>query len=216
MLRRSVVVALVAALAALVVLPSSALALRAHVRVEGATVTIFGATDPLVDVTVGTLPVDGGAPLTLTKPTALGALEGASIEGEFFYQLKALSFGPYVSQIGRNAASDTSGWVYKVNGVSPPVGADAYDVKANDEVLWYWATFGPAGGPPTLDLVPAKRGCYRAYAVDDTGKRTLTGVEFRLDARSVRSTSGRICPAGEWSTLSATKDGAVRSQVVTH
>jgi hypothetical protein len=204
------VLAFVVALA----VPAVGLAFTVHVRVEGAARTIFGATEPLVTPYVGSLPVDGGGSVELTEPTALGTLESASLAGEFPYVIQSQSFGPYVSQIGGVPAEGASGWVYKVNGVSPPVGADAYVVKAGDEVLWYFATFSDTGGPPTLDLVRAGR-CYRTFSVDDAGKRTkATGVVFRVDGRSVRSRSGRLCPVGEWHQLRATKEGAIRSQAI--
>lgn len=214
MLRRPrlLVLGVVAVLAALAV-PAAALAFTVHVRVEGATTTIFGATEPRVTPYEGALPAGGGT-VDLKEPTALGALETASLAGEFYYRLQAESFGPYVSQIGRRPGEGASGWVFKVNGVSPPVGADAYVVEAGDDVLWYYATFTDAGGPPTLDLVRAGR-CYRAVSVDDAGERTrATGVVFRLDARTVRSKRGRICPTGHWHRLRASKDGAIRSQVI--
>ena len=93
--------------------------------------------------------------------------------GEFYYHVTTTSFGPYVDQIGRYVAGGSSGWVFKVNGVSPPVGADQVTLKDGDRVLWYWATFGPTGGPPTLSLrAGPKRNCYRVLAQDDTGKTT--------------------------------------------
>ena len=66
---------------------------------------------------------------------------------------RSTSFGRYVDQIGRYPAGGTAGWVFKVNGASPPVGADAVELKDGDTVLWYWAEFGVVpGGPPTLQL----------------------------------------------------------------
>ena len=56
---------------------------------------------------------------------ALDALETASGIGEFYYHVQRTAFGPYVDQVGRNPASGQTGWVFKVNGQSPPVGADA-------------------------------------------------------------------------------------------
>src|SRR5262249_59201146 len=90
----------VAALAAALVLVRAALAVNVHVRVEGKTRTIFGATSPLVDV----------------QANALDALESASALGEFFYHVTQTSFGPYVDQIGRYAAVGQTGWVFKVDG----------------------------------------------------------------------------------------------------
>lgn len=215
MRRRSLLAVLVFACAALLAAPQALQAVTAHVRVEGPRTTIFGATEPRLAPFVGEVPTDGGDPVVLAEPTALGALEAASIRGEFFYRLTPTSFGPFVSQIGRAAGAGASGWVYKVNGVSPPVGADAFVLEDGDVVLWYWATFGPAGGPPTLDLAPRRRGCFRAFEVDDTGARTpARDVVFRLDGRRVARPGGRICPRGHWHTLRATKPGTVRSEVV--
>ncbi len=198
-------------------LAAPALAVRVHVRVEGATTTIFGATEPLLTPVAGTFSPPAGEPVTVNAPTPLGALERASRRGEFYYRLEAFSFGPYVAQIGRNAAAETTGWVYKVNGVSPPVGANAYELKEGDRVLWYFARFGPAGGPKTLDLRrTASRACFRAVLVDDNGRsEPARDVVFRVDGRARRSASGSICPRGHWHSLRATKAGAVRSEVVT-
>ena len=102
---------------------------------EGKTTTIFGSSQP-----------------TVTADNALQALDVASIAGEFYYGTTTSSFGDYVSQIGKYAADQSTGWVFKVNGVSPPVGADKVVLKDGDVVLWYYATFGPTGGPPTLEL----------------------------------------------------------------
>ena len=86
MYRRSL--ALVAALAAVLVLVPAALAARVHVRVEGRTQTIFGTTDPTLNVTA----------------TALDALEAASFAGEFYYHVSQTAFGPYVDY------TDGVGW----------------------------------------------------------------------------------------------------------
>src|SRR5256885_903844 len=99
--RRSLFVALVAAF----VLVPSALAARVHVRVEGKTQTIFGATEPTLNV----------------KANALDALESASLAGEFYYPVTASAFGPYVNQIGRYPPARTSGLMLKRNGVVQPV-----------------------------------------------------------------------------------------------
>lgn len=195
--------------------PASALALRVHVRVEGVSQTIFGATQPLVTPFVGSIPVDASTSIDLTGPTPLGALEAASVAGEFYYGFVKSSFGPYVGQIGRFLSTGSNGWVFKVNGVSPPVGADSYELEDGDTVLWYYATFGAAGGPPTLALAPVGRGCYQAFAVDDAGARTKAErVTFLIDGRRVLSQSGLSCPGQGWHELRATRDGAIRSRLI--
>jgi hypothetical protein len=207
-------VVLILATALVLTLVPIAHAIRVHVRIEGAGSTLFGAEQPRVTPFLGTL-TQGDVSLELSQPTALGALETASRRGEIFYQLVGTSFGPFVAQIGRLAGEGSSGWVYKVNGASPPVGADAHVLEEGDVVLWYYATFGETGGPQTLDLRRVGRGCFRAYAQDDAGIATpATDVVFRRDGRSIADEDGRLCPSGHWHRLSVTREGAVRSQVV--
>jgi Domain of unknown function (DUF4430) len=197
---------------------SPALAVDVRIRVEGATRTIFGSGEPLLTPVSGTFRPPGGASLTLSGPTPLGALERASRRGEFFYRVRSTSFGPYVDRIGRRVASGSTGWVFKVNHRLPPVGADAVKLEPRDRVLWYFATFGPAGGPKTLDLARVSRRCYRAFAYNDNGRRTRPrNVTFARDGgRRVVSESGRFCPSGHWHRLRAVKVGMVRSDVVRH
>jgi Domain of unknown function (DUF4430) len=189
-----------AVLAAALVLASTALAARVHVRVEGKTRTIFGPTTPLLD---------GGA-------NALTALDAASSSGEFYYHVTRFAFGPFVDEIGRYPASASSGWVFKVNGVSPPVGADQVQLKDGDVVLWYWADFGAGGGPPTLLLSRAGR-CYSVAAQDDNGKSTpATRAVLHVGSRrTVATRAGRAC-IGRHSGLlvRATMEGAVRSNAL--
>lgn len=189
----SFVVVLVAALS----LVPAASALRVHVRVEGKTRTIFGSTEPALSV----------------KANALDALDSASIAGEFYYHVATTSFGPYVDQVGRYAAAASTGWVFKVNGVSPPVGADKVTLKDGDRVLWYYATFGPSGGPPTLVLrAGAKRNCYRVLAQVDSGKTTpARGARLHIGGRTVVARKGSACVGKHRGLVTATMKGAVRS-----
>jgi hypothetical protein len=198
----------VAAIVALLVLVPSALAVRVHVRVEGKTRTIFGATAPLIDVV---------SPRANPLPeNALDALESASALGEFFYHVTVANFGPYVDQVGRYAAGGTSGWVYKLNGVSPPVGANQALLKTGDTVLWYWAQFGVAGGPKTL-LLSRTGQCYTVQAQDDNGKTsTADGAVLHVGSRrAVATRNGRACIGRHAGLLvRAELGGAVRSNAL--
>ena len=60
--------------------------------------------------------------------------------------------------------------MFKVNGVSPPVGADQVTLADGDEVLWYYATFSDTGGPRTLSLKATAANCYAVSSFDDAGK----------------------------------------------
>ena len=190
----------VAAAAVALSFVSVASAARVHVRVEGKTRTIFGASQPVID---------GGA-------NALSALDAASLLGEFFVHVATTSFGPYVDQIGRYPAAGQTGWVFKVNGVSPPVGADQVTLKDGDTVLWYWAQFGVAGGPKTLVLRRTGR-CYSVLAQDDSGKTSVAaGAVLQVGARrTVPTRNGRACLTRHPGALvRATLAGAVRSNVL--
>lgn len=183
------------------VLPSAALAASVHVRVEGNTQTIWGPTAP-----------------TLTATTAQDALEQASLAGEFYYHVTVSSFGSYVDQIGRYPGSRNSGWVFKVNNVSPPVAADAVTLADGDSVLWYYATFGPTGGPPTLGLSSVAGGCYKVAAYDDAGKAAaVSGVVVHVGLKkTIQTTAGaKVCPGPHPGLLvRATATGAVRSNAL--
>jgi Domain of unknown function (DUF4430) len=180
------------------VLTPAAVAATVKIRVEGKTQTIFGASQP-----------------TLTADNPLQALDAASTAGEFYYGTTTASFGVYVSQIGKYAAGGASGWVYKVNGVTPPVGADQVALKDGDVVLWYWATFGAAGGPPTLELQRLPSNCYTVESVTDAGKRArAANATLTADGKRFRTRAGRACIGRHVGLVRATAPGAVRSNAV--
>jgi hypothetical protein len=210
--RRTLLLAAASLAAAAVASP--ALGVTVHVRVEGARTSIYGAHEPRLGAFTGTLVADDGSAHTLTQPTALGALERASRKGEFYYRLRSFGFGLFVDRIGRREGVGSAGWAYKVNGVSPPVGADQYVVREGDRVLWYWADFAN-GSPATLDVVRRGPECFRALAVDDQGDRTAAqGVTFRIDGFRAFRPNGIVCPRAHWHRLRATKPGLVRSELV--
>lgn len=186
-------------LAAFVVVPAASAA-HVHVRVEGMTRTIFGATDP-----------------TLDAANALAALDAASLAGEFYFHVQATAFGPYVDQVGRYGAAGETGWVFKVNGKSPPVGADQVTLQDGDTVLWYWAQFGVAGGPRTLLLERTRENCYAAFTQDDNGVKApaADAVLHVGSRRTVSTTAGAACVGKHRGLLvRATLGGAVRSNAL--
>jgi Domain of unknown function (DUF4430) len=196
--RRLIILAVVAALFA--VLTEVAFGVNVKVRVEGKTQTIYGAAEP----TIGT-----------TGAFALDTLEAASSRGEFYYHVTQFAFGPFVDQIGRYKAEGSDGWAFKVNGVSPQVGADKVAVKDGDAVLWYWATFGPTGGPSTLVLRRTKKNCYAVTAQDDTGRaQPAAGAVLLVDGKRRSTRAGRACIGRHGGLVRATRTGAVRSNAL--
>jgi uncharacterized protein DUF4430 len=186
------------AAAILIGAPSAGATVLAKIRVEGWTRTIFGSTNPRV-----------------SAATALDALTHASKSAEFFVHITDTSYGPYVDQVGYWAAFGSSGWTYKVNGVSPPVGADKYELKAGDRVLWYWALFGMQGGPKTLQLDRTADRCYRVLVQDDQGKAApAAGAVLHVDGRAVQAPAGKACIGPHRGLVRATMQSAVRSNAV--
>src|SRR4029079_18588554 len=174
--RRLIVLATVLGLA--LALAATALGATVTVRVEGKTQPIFGSV-----------------PVKVQASNALVALDAASTLGEFYFGLTTSSFGTYVSQIGRYPAAGSAGGVFKVNGASPPVGADQVVLKDGDEVLWYYATFGDTGGPKTLSLKAAAASDYTVMPSDEAGKSTpAAGAQVQVDGRKVKAgANGRAC-----------------------
>ena len=151
----------------------------------------------------------------MTADNAFQALDVASVTGEFYYGTTTTEFGTYVSQIGKYPAGGTVGWVFKVNGVSPPVGADKVILKDGDVVLWYYATFGSAGGPPTLELKRLPGNCYVVESLTDAGKRTRAATATLVaDGKRFRTRAGRACIGKHVGLVRATAPGAVRSNSV--
>ena len=181
-------------------LAAPALGVRVKVRVEGKTTTIFGATQPTLT----------------TGPNALAALDAASIAGEFYYHVRSTAFGPFVDQIGLYPGAGTNGWSYKINGASPPVGADQATLNEGDRVLWYWSSFGEQGGSPTLLLRKrAARNCYTVVSENDQGASTpATGARLVVDGRSVKTRAGRGCVGKHRGLVRATLPNAVRSNAL--
>jgi hypothetical protein len=176
----------------------AALGARVHVRVEGRSQTIFGPAEPAV-----------------AADTVLGALEAASLRGEFYYHVTQFSFGAYVDQVGRYAAAGAGGWGYKVDGAIVPAASDAIRLDDGDRVLWYWTTFSETGGPPTLRLVRQRGGCYRVLAQDDEGRAAAAvGAVLHVDGRRVRTRAGRACPGPHRSLVRASREGSIRSNAV--
>jgi hypothetical protein len=181
-----------------VILTPTALAANVKIRVEGKTTTIFGPAQPGV-----------------VADNALQALDVASTAGEFYYGMTTSAFGDYVSQIGKYPAAGSAGWVFKVNGVSPQVGADKVTLNDGDVVLWYYATFGATGGPPTLELQRLPANCYVVQTVNDGGKKARAATAtLTADGKKFKTTAGRACIGKHVGLVRATAPGAIRSNAV--
>jgi hypothetical protein len=215
--RKRILITVVSVVLAGVFVPLAG-AVSVSVRVEGKTQTIFGSSEPRLQV----------------SSTALDALTAAATSGEFYYHLTVSSLGPYVDQIGLYPATSTGGWMFKLNGAQPPVGASAVTLKSGDHVLWYWGGFDPLtyAGPKTLQLNTAKLSgsqrarvkrthkrlyCYTVLAQDDKGVSTpALGAVIRAGSgKAAKTKNGRAClGAHRGSLVRATLSGDVRSNTL--
>jgi hypothetical protein len=81
----------------------------------------------------------------LEDPTALGALDEAATEGEFDYETTDQWGGLFVTSIDGEEGEGMAGWLYRVDYVSPSVGAADFILDEttppdppHDEVLFYY------------------------------------------------------------------------------
>ncbi len=113
-----------------------------NVRIEGKDDTVWCG-----DVTFSSsvLTASDGSIHYLNEPTALGALNEANEIGGFGYVLDDGYWGLYVSEINSEPPIGWNGWMYRVDYVSPWVGAADYTLYGDEDVLWY---FGAWTAPP--------------------------------------------------------------------
>jgi Domain of unknown function (DUF4430) len=101
-----------------------------------------------------------GATKALPGATALGALvDGSLVDSRLDPLLVSdeFSFGLLVCGVGGdNATGASSFWLYKVNHVSPEVGADQFPVKPDDDVLWFFVDGAKNSGDELELSAPAR------------------------------------------------------------
>ncbi len=116
------------------------------VRVEGKTKTIWSGS---VTVNQSTITADNsGTKYHLANPTALGALDEAAAKGNFSYKTTDQWGSLYVTSIDGEEAEGTAGWLYRVDYVSPSVGAADFILDQTSppdpphkEVLFYYGEY---------------------------------------------------------------------------
>ena len=163
------------------------------------------------------------APVCAGDATAVDALSVVKIAAEdcgFTYEIKQLSFGPYLSKIGGDEAAGLIGWLYTVNSVSPDVGAADYKLAADDSVLWYFGDFNWKLTRLTLSDVTAASGGSVTATVEfyENGSwSALSGATVQAGNESETTDSGgkAILLLSDGShTIVASKSGYVRSNSV--
>ena len=153
------------------------LTVTANVRIEGKNETVWCG-----DVTFSSsvLTASDGSIHYLNEPTALGALDEANEIGGFGYVLDDGYWGLYVSEINSELPIGWNGWMYRVDYVSPWVGAPDYTLTDSDEVLWY---FGAWTAPP--------------LAIELSATEVSPGEEFVATVTAYNGTSAAFDPVDE-------------------
>ena len=139
-----------------------------NVRIEGKDDTVWCG-----DVTFSSsvLTASDGSIHYLNEPTALGALDEANKSGGFGYVLENGVWGLYVPEINSEPPIGWDGWMYRVDYVSPWVGAGEYTLYGGEDVLWY---FGAWTAPPlaielsATDVSPGEEFVATVTAYNDT------------------------------------------------
>ena len=183
---RIVLSAVAAACCALAAAGPAAASIPVDLRVEGANGRALTAdryfTDSTKIKTTKQPPNCNGSGKAkqLAGATALGTLvDGSLVDTRLDPLLVSdeFAFGLLVCGVGgSNAGGTSSYWLYKVNHVSPEVGADAFTVKPSDDVLWYFVD-GARNGGDELGLVapsrvqPGQQFDATVYAYDFQGVR---------------------------------------------
>ncbi|TCP53840.1 S-layer family protein [Tumebacillus sp. BK434] len=119
-----------------------------------------------------------GEVITMQQPTAMGALMKLLAQDGTTYEAKTLSFGSYITKVGKLAEKElnaNSGWSVWVNGKPPGVAAETFELKDGDEVVWGYydytqtlfpevsfSTKSPTVGTPFTVNVTAEQTTYDA------------------------------------------------------
>jgi hypothetical protein len=151
------------------------LTVTANVRIEGMNETVWTG-----DVTFSSsiLTATDGSIHYLNEPTALGALDEADNFGGFGYVVESHpTYGLYISEVNNEPPIGWDGWMYRVNYVSPWVGAADYTLTDSDEALWY---FGAWSAPP--------------LAIELSATGVSSGEEFVATVTAYNGTSGLFEP----------------------
>lgn len=133
--------------------PAQADALDTTIRVEGSAATLVpesaisiegAGTEELWDNSFTPWPVHRGSAFWQVYRAASGGAQN--------FEFKGFPFGLQVVAIGADVSGGSVGWQFKVNHVSPQVGADQTALASGDSVLWYYGGFA---GARDLDVAPS-------------------------------------------------------------
>jgi len=184
-----------------------------NVRIEGETATVWSGD---VTVTDSTIIDDLGGSHYLPIPTALGALDEASQAGGFPYTVKDFGWGLAITSI--DGAGDWNAgpyWLYRVDGASASVGADAFElnvttppVPPHTEVLFYeTSTFGEM--PLNLELDKTTVAIDELFTATVTNYDDATATWIPLEGATVHADTDYTTGVGGTVDISVDHDATI-------
>lgn len=75
---------------------------------------------------------------SVSTQTAMEVVVNAADDCDYTYEIKDFSFGKFLSRINNDSAEGLKGWLYRVDGVMPNVGAADFSLSGGESVLWYY------------------------------------------------------------------------------
>lgn len=216
-------VTLAAACAAGLAAAPAAVALDTTIRVEGASGNLIPESAiPIEGSGTATVFDSDFTPVEVSRASAFWQLYRATAStglGLGFEYFPAFT-STLVQRIGPDANAGTVGWQYRVNHVSPPVGADQRALAQGDSALWY---YGASDGARELDVAPsadrvaAGAGftvAVTSYAADGSAAPGAGATVSYGAASAVADAAGRasfVAQAAGTRPVAATRAGDIRS-----
>jgi Domain of unknown function (DUF4430) len=153
-------------------------------------------------------------------PTALDIIKNAGPQCGYAYNIQTTSYGPYLNKIGGDTASGSNGWVYLVNNVEPDVGATDYQLKPNDQVLWFFGDYSWLPTRLTLSAAQINSGLTAVATVEDFSSGSwsvLPGATVSIGTKTFTTDNSGQADIGNqdgYYQISASKNGYVRSNTI--
>lgn len=197
-------VTLAAACAAGLVAAPAAVGVDTVVRVEGSSATLIPESAiPIEGTGTATVFDKNFASVVVNRGSAFWQLyrataaTGLGLGFEYFPAFTAA----LVQKIGTDENAGSVGWQYRVNRVSPQVGADAQQLAQGDRVLWY---YGGSAGARELEIAPSS-------------DRVAAGASFTVAVTSYAE-DGTVAPGAgaqvRYGASAVTADGAGNATLV--
>ena len=159
------------------------------VRIEGQSDTVWSGT---VTVNDSTIVDEQGGQHYLPEPTALGALDQASQLGGFSYVVQDTAYGLYVYSINGQEPEGMAGWMFRVDYVSPVVGAADFildqttpPIPPHQEVLFAYAEWGQP--PLRVEVDDTNPDVGDTFTVAVTEHNDGTGTWLPTDSATVHA-----------------------------